>query len=139
MSEWEWLAHGPEGQFLERKSCYERRSGAPQPRPIKDVVRDIAETLAAMANAEGGTLALGIENDGAVSGIPERYDLERISQQIKGATRPPLSVQVREITLEGKRVWVFETDWSPQVHQLSDGRYLYRHNDQNLPFPGHGH
>lgn len=135
MSEWEWLAHGPEGQFLERKSCYERRSGAPQPRPIKDVVRDIAETLAAMANAEGGTLALGIENDGAVSGIPERYDLERISQQIKGATRPPLSFQVREITLEGKRVWVFETDWSPQVHQLTDGRYLYRHNDQNLPFP----
>ncbi|MDR7415278.1 MAG: ATP-binding protein [Armatimonadota bacterium] len=32
-------------------------------------------------------------------------------------------------------MWVFETDWSPQVHQLSDGRYLYRHNDQNLPFP----
>lgn len=135
MSEWEWLAHGPEGQFLERKSCYERRSGAPQPRPIKDVVRDIAETLAAMANAEGGTLALGIENDGAVSGIPERYDLERISQQIKGATRPPLSFQVREIALEGKRVWVFETDWSPEVHQLTDGRYLYRRNDQNLPFP----
>ncbi|GIV15260.1 MAG: ATP-dependent DNA helicase RecG [Armatimonadota bacterium] len=106
-----------------------------QPRSIKEVARDVAETLAAMANAEGGTLALGIEDDGTVSGVPERYNLEQVGSQIKSLIRPPLSFQVREITLGGNRVWVFETDWSPQVHQLTDGRYLYRHNDQNLPFP----
>lgn len=134
MSEWEWLAHQPEGQFLDRKSCYERASGSMQPR-LKDAIWDVAETLAAMANAEGGTVVLGIEDDGTISGVPGRYNLEQVRSQIQSLIRPPLSFRVREIILEGKRVWVFETDWSPQVHQLSDGRYLYRHNDQNLPFP----
>ena len=132
---WEWLKVQPEGQFLDRKSCYDLSSGKPLPRPWKEVISDIVETLVAMANAEGGTVVLGIDDDGTVSGVPMRYDLEKIARQIAGRIRPPPRLLYREVELEGKRVWVFETDWSPEVHQLTDGRYLYRHNDQNLPFP----
>ena len=29
----------------------------------------------------------------------------------------------------------FETDWSPEVHRITDGRYLLRIGDSNTPFP----
>ncbi len=64
----DYLTAQPEGQFLERKSCYDRRGKFPHPRPVKGVVRDVAETLVAMANADGGTIVLGVEDDGAVFG-----------------------------------------------------------------------
>ncbi|MBE9582159.1 MAG: ATP-binding protein, partial [Proteobacteria bacterium] len=43
-------------------------------RDARSVARDVSETLAAMANADGGTLALGIENDGTPSGVDYPQD-----------------------------------------------------------------
>ncbi|WP_448591025.1 ATP-binding protein [Thermoflexus hugenholtzii] len=131
---WGWLTAQPEGQFLERKSCYDRTGRTPRPRPIKEVARDVAEALAAMANADGGTVALGIEDDGTVSGVPDKYP-ETIWKQIQDLIRPRLNFRFAKVELEGRRVWVFETDWSAEAHQLTDGRYLLRVGSQNLPFP----
>ncbi len=131
---WGWLTTQPEGQFLERKSCYDRMGRTPRPRPIKEVARDVAEALAAMANADGGTVVLGIEDDGTVSGVPDKYP-ETIWKQIQGLIRPQLNFRFVKIGLEGRRVWIFETDWSAEAHQLTDGRYLLRVGSQNLPFP----
>jgi len=130
-----WLTTQPEGQFLERKSCYDRTGATPRPRPIPEVVRDVAEALVAMANADGGTVVLGMEDDGAISGVPERYHPDAVRRQIQDLVRPRLSFRFSEVPLEGQRVWVFETDWSAEVHQLTDGRYLLRVGSQSLPFP----
>ncbi|MCS6806263.1 MAG: putative DNA binding domain-containing protein, partial [Blastocatellia bacterium] len=132
---WDWLKEQPESQFLERKSCYTRSKGRVEPRSIKEVLQDVAESLAAMANADGGTVAVGLEDDGAVSGVPSRYDFEKARQQLNDYVRPRLRFRTSEITLHGQRLWVFETDWSAEVHQLSDGRYLLRVGEHNLPFP----
>jgi ATP-dependent DNA helicase RecG len=70
MNDWRWLVEQPEGQFLERKSAYDRSGGKTTPRPVKEALRDVAEALVAMANADGGTVVLGIEDDGTVSGVP---------------------------------------------------------------------
>ncbi|MFZ8842802.1 helix-turn-helix domain-containing protein [Thermoflexus sp.] len=131
---WGWLTTQPEGKFLERKSCYDQTGRTPRPRPIKEVARDVAEALAAMANADGGTVVLGIEDDGTVSGVPDKYP-ETIWKQIQGLIRPQLNFRFVKIGLEGRRVWIFETDWSAEAHQLTDGRYLLRVGSQNLPFP----
>lgn len=48
----------PEGQ------TYEKKSGRIDPKAL-------AITMVAMANADGGTIAVGIENDGTISGIDE--------------------------------------------------------------------
>ncbi|MEJ5383792.1 MAG: ATP-binding protein [Fimbriimonadales bacterium] len=69
MQDWEWIRTQSEGQFFERKSCYEWVGGVPKRRAARDVARDVAETLAAMVNADGGTLALGIEDDGTPTGV----------------------------------------------------------------------
>lgn len=132
---WQWLKEQEEGQFLERKSCYDRSAGRNRPRPVKDVVRDVAESLVAMANADGGTVAVGLEDDGTVTGLPLRYELHQARKQLSDYFSRLLKFQAREISLERQRIWVFEADWSPEVHQLADGRYLLRVGAQNLPFP----
>lgn len=64
-----WQA-AEEGQFFERKSAIDRSGGAHKPRKAAAIAHDIAETLAAFANADGGELVVGIEDDGTVSGVP---------------------------------------------------------------------
>ena len=61
MSDLDWVLRQQEGQFFERKSCFDRLKG--KLRPVRAVARDVAETLAAMANADGGSLSLGVEDD----------------------------------------------------------------------------
>ena len=65
----ERLLRLPEGQFLERKSCYEFIKGQWKLRKAKNVARDVAETLSAFANSDGGTLLLGVDDDGSISGV----------------------------------------------------------------------
>ena len=136
MDSLDWILTWTEGQFFERKSCYERIAGGVRRRPVRDVARDVAETIAAMANADGGTLTLGQEDDGTVTGLDYPDDRLNVLRQV-GEThiRPPLKIRIREVELQGHNLWLFETDWSPEAHQLNDGRYLLRIGDSNIPFP----
>jgi len=136
MQNWKWLKTHQEGQFFERKSCYDRSGQKPKLRSAREVARDVAETLAAMANADGGTLALGIEDDGIPTGLnypPDRLDI--IFKAPQRLVSPPLKARHQWVRLENVQILVFEVDWSPEVHQLSDGRYLLRIGDKNIPFP----
>jgi len=130
--------HAAQGQFLERKSAWERSGQSPKNRKAADVARDIAETLAAMANADGGELVVGIEDDGAVTGVPHPEDKINLFLGVPGDTnyvKPALPCSVREIQTEnGLRLLHFEVTASVQVHQLADGRYLLRIRDRNEPF-----
>ena len=129
-----------EGQYLERKSAFERPGGGkPKPRHPKAVAKDVAETLAAMANADGGELVVGIEDDGTPTGLPfseNGIDLLLRAAGEQNYVHPPLHPQARRVeTAAGLLILHFSVDWSPQVHQLADGRYVLRVNDQNAPFP----
>ncbi len=131
-----WILHQTEGQFFERKSCFDRSGAKTKLRPAKDVAKDVAETLSAMANADGGTLIVGIEDDGEVSGMTYPEDRMAVLMAApKRLVQPPLRVQVIKGKLEDKPVLVFEVDWSMESHQLTDGRYLLRCDDKNMPFP----
>lgn len=125
-----------EGQFLEFKSVYERSSGSLKRRKAADVAWDIAETLSAMANADGGTLLLGVEDDKTITGVDYPDDkLALFRQATQSLLQPPLKAHPAELEHQGKRVLAFEADPSLVPHQLSDGRYLLRVRDQNVPFP----
>lgn len=63
-----WSA-AEEGPFFERKSALDRSGSRPKPRKAADIAHDIAETLVAFANADGGELVVGIEDDGTISGV----------------------------------------------------------------------
>ena len=128
-----------EGQFFERKSAQHSDPGNTKPRRIADVAMDVAETLAAMANADGGELIVGIEDDGGVTGVRQPEDRLSVilsAPRSKNYVNPPLPVRSRELrTADGHRLFHFEVDWSPDVHQLAGSRYLLRVNDNNSPFP----
>jgi ATP-dependent DNA helicase RecG len=92
-----------------------------------------------MANADGGELVVGIENDGSITGVPHAADKTRLLLEAPGSRNyldPPLRYEAREaLSADGERVLHFEVEWSPTVHRLTDGRYLLRVKDSNLPFP----
>ena len=125
-----------EGQFLERKSCYEYVRGRWKLRKAKDVARDIAETLSAFANADGGTLLLGVDDNGNISGVDFPEDKTRVIKDApKNLIKPPLRTEINETVCNGKKLFIFTVNWMPDVYQLTDGRYLLRIGDSNVPFP----
>lgn len=129
---------GPEGQFFERKSAYDRSGPRLKRRRAAALAKDIVETLAAMANADGGELVVGLEDDGQFSGVPHPEDRIRLFLQAprdRNYVDPPLPVWSREVQTPTGRLLHFTVDWSPVVHRLMDGRYLLRVRDANVPFP----
>ena len=126
----------PEGQFLERKTCFEYFKGRWKLRKAGGVARDVAETLSAFANADGGTLLLGVDDDGNVSGVDFPKDKLRVIQDApKNLIKLPLRANINEISFQGKRLFLFTVNWMSDVYQLTDGRYLLRIGDSNTPFP----
>jgi ATP-dependent DNA helicase RecG len=41
-----------------------------KPRLTKNICKDIGEALVAFANADGGELLIGVEDNGAITGVP---------------------------------------------------------------------
>jgi ATP-dependent DNA helicase RecG len=132
-----WSA-AEEGQFFERKSAMDRSGSRAKQRKAADIARDVAETLAAMANADGGELVIGMEDDGALSGIPHAQDKLRLLLGVpkdRNYVNPALPCRSREIDApDGNTLLHFEVDWSPDVHLLADSRCLLRVDDTNSPF-----
>ena len=95
---------------------------------------DLAGELVAFANAEGGVVFLGVDDSGAVLGIPpERVDtVERWLLNV--ATHncdPPIRPVVRKALLphgsgEERRVLLAEVARGLYVHRTSGGRYYVR-------------
>jgi len=129
----------PEGQFFERKSAIDRSGGSLKRRKATEVARDIAETLCAMANADGGELVVGMEDDGTPTGVPPPADRVELLLRAAGErsyVEPPLRFQRREVqTQDGLLLLHFAVEWSPEVHHLANGRYVLRVGDSTMPFP----
>ena len=128
-----------EGQFREFKSAYEGRPGEKKKRPIKKISKDIGETLVAFANADGGELIVGVEDDGTLTGI-DAFDLAEIDQ-IKQAPishvhddTPLQSVLCRTVKIDGKSILYFRVSkGTRQIHLTSDGRCLKRNDLESIP------
>ena len=72
----------------------------------------LAAEMAAFANADGGTLFLGVADDGSVPGL-SRGDVSRINQLISNAAsqhvKSPLTVKTENILVDGDRVVIVLT------------------------------
>lgn len=92
-----------------------------------------------MANADGGELVIGMENNGDITGLPHSPDKLRLisdAPKLKNYVDPPLPCRSHTLSdADGATLLHFIVDWSPSVHQLSNGRYLLRVRDRNEPFP----
>ena len=87
-------------------------------KPAK-VARDIAETLTAMANADGGTLVLGLEDDGTPTGYDYPEDrLALLYQAARNLVTPPLHPRITPAFLAGIPILLFEIDWSSDIQAI---------------------
>lgn len=125
------------GQFLEFISMYKgSREKGRRRKSVRTVAQEVAESLSAFANSDGGTLLAGVEEGGGVLGLDySEEQVQLIADAPRNLMKPALSPKTERMEYEGEIVLKFEVQPSPIPHQLADGRYLLRSGHQNLPFP----
>ncbi len=116
-----------EGQFLEFKSCWDR--GGEKPKPLgRRALRDkIAEVVAAFTNSDGGTLLVGIEDDGTPSGhgYPETV-VEGLLSTPKQRLREQAPCETDRVRVGGFEVLVFRVLMSPVAVMVEGNGFPYR-------------
>lgn len=127
-----------ESHFREFKSCFDGSPGKKTPRPVTAVAKDVAETLVAFANAEGGDLLVGVEDDGIITGVPYREDDLRIltdspKTHVFKDTPLPLG-RIRNVMIDNKSVLYFSIPAGVDYCYLtSDGRCIQRKDLESVP------
>jgi len=97
--------------------------------PLSDT--DLIETVVCLANGQGGTLLVGVENDGTVTGLHAKHRTHpaALAAFVASRTVPPVSVQAEFEGLSGSTVAVLVVPASCQPISTSDGRLLVRYWD----------
>ena len=91
------------------------------------------DELVAFANAKGGTVYMGVEDDGTVTGC-NRYDVQKIMESIYDRTRPALFTEIEVIHYEGKDVLAIKVERDGTTYATSDGRCLKRLGKNSKPY-----
>ncbi|MEQ1744431.1 MAG: ATP-binding protein [Saprospiraceae bacterium] len=127
-----------ESDFREFKSAWEGKPDSKKPRLVKHICADIAEGLVAFANADGGELVIGVENDMTVTGIPHSSEeVEQMLNAIKshvfeGQSLP--MVYAQKITIDENTILFFQVEkGTSEIYQLRDGRALARKDKSSVP------
>ena len=85
----------------------EIRQGESQTREFKfrvDSQRKIAKTLVAFANTDGGTIYIGVKDNGVVAGVRGEEELYMIEGAADLHTRPPVPFTAEALDVDGKVV-----------------------------------
>jgi ATP-dependent DNA helicase RecG len=102
--------------------------------PLPDA--DLIETVVCLANGTGGTLLIGVEDDGTVTGLHPQHQTHpgALAAFVASRTMPPLTVETTFVNLPEGMVAVLRVPAARQPTSTSDGRLLIRYWDaQNRP------
>lgn len=127
-----------ESHFREFKSAKEGRPDSKKPRNLTKICQDIGEALVSFANADGGDLLVGVEDDGNVSGVDHsavdiEIMLKATETHVFSGQRLPLSYCTK-IEINSKIVLFFSVSKSlDQIFQLPDGRCVQRRDRETMP------
>lgn len=92
---------------------------------------DLIEAIVCLANGRGGTLLIGVEDDGRITGLHPRHQTHpaNLAALIAGRTIPPLAVGAEFLSLAAGKVAVLTVPAARQPISTSDGRLLTRYWD----------
>ncbi|MDP2960146.1 MAG: putative DNA binding domain-containing protein, partial [candidate division Zixibacteria bacterium] len=129
-----------ESHFREFKSAIEGEPGKKLPRSIKDISKDIGETLVAFSNADGGEILIGIEDDGEITGIPHNEkEILTMKEAYKTNVHKDTPISnpiIHETEINGKKIlYIFVDKGDKYCYLTSNGRCLQRLDKQNIPRP----
>ncbi|SEB62784.1 ATP-dependent DNA helicase RecG [Paramicrobacterium humi] len=120
----ERLIKEPESQWYERKS-------------VRVDTKAVARALIAFANAEGGSLIVGI-HDGNIEGLEKHPDVaNRLRRVPIEMVVPPVRAKVTDVTVEDanglpQTVLAFSVEPSSQLHRATDESTYIRAGDSTL-------
>jgi len=115
------------GQFLEFISAYEYRRASGQKKREDELAREIVRVLSGMANADGGTVLVGVEPDRSVTGIPyDPEELHTIIQAPQNLLRPQLNPSCEKVRLGNLQLLKFEIASGLEIYRIAGGRSFYR-------------
>ena len=84
--------------------------------------RELVEAVVCMANAQGGDLYLGVEDDGRATGLHTRHqNLDGLAALVANRTMPSVHVQVEAITVAGMRVARIQVPAMAQTVATNEG------------------
>lgn len=127
-----------ESDYREFKSAWEGPPGRKTPRAKRDICKDIGEALVAFANADGGELLIGIEDDGAITGLPHgeaerREMLAAPKTHVHPDSHLPI-LHAAAIQLADKTILFFSVQkGTTEIYQLPDGRCVRRKDKRTMP------
>jgi ATP-dependent DNA helicase RecG len=115
------------GQFLEFLSAYEYKRGGVHQKALEELSREIARLLSGLANADGGTLVVGVEPDKSVTGLPfEREEIQSLIQAPQTLLFPPLAADTEKIKLGNLQMLKFDVGSGLDIYRIHGGRSFYR-------------
>ena len=127
-----------ESYYREFKSALEGPPGGKGSRDLREVCYDIAKTLVAFANADGGELFVGIEDDNTVTGLPFPDDkitviLKSPDNNVLSETPLPLK-RASLIDYDGRKVAYFSVEKGTKyVHLTAKGECFQRKDRESVP------
>lgn len=134
----EKLAASGESYYVEFKTTWDYGPDGRTPRDVREIASDIGKTIVAFANADGGDLLVGVEDDGNITGIQHKDAhinyLKSWRQQVNIDQEIEPSVRVADVMTAGRRVLMFRVEalaGPPLV--TSDGRCLMRKKKSSVP------
>lgn len=118
-----------EGQYHDRKSMLEGPPGQKRARDRRQVREQIAEYVAGFANAEGGVLIAGVENDGTLTGHRYPADVIEVMLAVPQIQVIPPQPRGRVVTLDGFELLIFEVEMSAVAVRVEGNGFPYRIGD----------
>lgn len=120
------LARG-EGQFVEFKSAWDLSSSSPK-RLRRRALRDkIADVVAAFANADGGLLLVGVDDDGSVSGHGySEKDVAAFFDVPRRRLAPAPDCRTARFNLDGYEILAFQVPIAPKAVMIGGNGFPYR-------------
>ncbi len=104
---------------------------------------DLVAAVVCLANTEGGTLYLGVEDDGSITGLHAKHqNIAQLSALIANRTIPPVSIRATILHEEGHNIAKIEVPKSPRLVATSEGLLQRRRlqadgTPQCIPFYPH--
>jgi len=104
------------------------RSGESETAEFKNSFdREAVESVSAFANMKGGTILIGVSDQGKIKGIQTgKSTLRNWSNRISQSIEPKVAVKTDTVLIEKKRIVIFHVDESRIKPVSCKGRYFKR-------------
>ncbi len=116
-----------EGQFVEFKSAWDRTAARPRPLGRRALRDKIADVIAGFANADGGLLLVGVDDDGTPTGhaYPDQV-VDDLFAVPDCRLTPAVICRTARLSLDCHEILAFQVPIAPEAVMIEGNGFPYR-------------